>query len=80
MMTLGMARLFSGPEDTWIRNENGVWVLHGVPSGPQSEDYTEPIHYILAPFMILATLPLSLILLLNYNKRIFSMHKHEWQV
>jgi hypothetical protein len=79
IITLGMARLFSGPEDTWIRNETGVWVRHGVPSGPPpAEGYTEPVHRILAPILILGTFPVFLVLLLKYHRRWFSYHEHEW--
>ncbi|MFC1551035.1 hypothetical protein ACFL6P_00585 [Candidatus Latescibacterota bacterium] len=81
IITLGMARLFSGPEDTWIRNESGVWVRHGVPSGPPpQEGYTEPLHHILAPILILGTFPVFLILLLKYHKRLFQEHENHGHV
>jgi hypothetical protein len=33
-MSLLFARLFSGPEDTWIKDGGGRWVAHGHPAGP----------------------------------------------
>ena len=81
IITLGMARLFSGPEDTWIRNETGVWVRHGAPAGPPPpDDYTEPVHRMLAPILILCTLPVSLILLLKYHKRLFQGNENHGHV
>jgi hypothetical protein len=41
-LTLGLARLFSGPEDTWIKDEHGKWVAHGNPSGPPSAMAYQP--------------------------------------
>lgn len=41
-LALGLARLFSGPEDTWIKDEHGKWVAHGNPSGPPSAMAYEP--------------------------------------
>ena len=55
VMTLVLARLFSGPEDTWIRNERGEWVKHGNPSGPPpAQDYREPKSHLILPLVIVA--------------------------
>ncbi|MFC1538175.1 hypothetical protein ACFL6H_02015 [Candidatus Latescibacterota bacterium] len=55
VLTLAMARLFSGPEDTWVKNEQGEWVKHGYPSGPPpSEDYQEPKSRLIIPLGFLA--------------------------
>ncbi len=61
IITLAMARLFSGPEDTWIKNEQGEWMKHGHPSGPPpAEDYHEPLAHIVIPlsFLIAFAAPL----------------------
>lgn len=56
IMTLALARLFSGPEDTWIKNENGEWIKHGQPSGPPpSVDYQEPLMHLALPVIFLAS-------------------------
>jgi len=63
-ITLAMARLFSGPEDTWIKNESGEWIKHGYPSGPPPEqDYQEPISYIVIPLSFLVAFAVPLFLL-----------------
>ena len=36
MITFAMARLFSGPDDTWIKNDSGKWITHCYPTGPPS--------------------------------------------
>lgn len=59
--TLAMARLFSGPEDTWIKNERGEWVAHGHPSGPPpAHDYQESSTHVLIPlsFLVAFAVPL----------------------
>jgi hypothetical protein len=33
-MAVFFARVFSGPEDTWIRDASGRWIAHGHPAGP----------------------------------------------
>ena len=61
LIALFMARLFSGPEDTWIRNESGEWVAHGYPSGPPPpDDYHEPIFHFIIPVSFLIAFTLSL--------------------
>jgi hypothetical protein len=43
VVTVGLARLFSGPEDTWIRDASGQWAAHGHPAGPPpGADYQRP--------------------------------------
>ena len=64
IITLAMARLFSGPEDTWIKNEYGEWIKHGHPSGPPpTSDYQEPIYHKIVPliFLISFVVPLFFI-------------------
>ena len=64
VITLAMARLFSGPEDTWIKNEHGEWVRHGHPGGPPpAQDYQEPLTHIVVPlaFLIAFAVPLFFI-------------------
>ncbi|MFC1614445.1 hypothetical protein ACFL5K_04035, partial [Gemmatimonadota bacterium] len=54
-----MARLFSGPEDTWIKNESGEWIKHGHPSGPPpTQNYQEPLRVTPFAFMIAFAVPL----------------------
>jgi hypothetical protein len=47
--TVGLARLFSGPEDDWVRNNRGEWVAHGHPAGPppQGEGKRLPMERVL---------------------------------
>jgi len=64
IITLAMARLFSGPEDAWIKNENGEWIKHGYPSGPPpAQDYQEPITHIIVPLIFLVTFAVPLFFL-----------------
>ena len=54
IIALAMARIFSGPEDTWVKNELGEWVMHGHPGGPPpAQDYQEPVTHIVFPFAFL---------------------------
>ncbi len=67
-MTLALARLFSGPEDTWIKNENGEWVKHGHPSGPPpSGDYQEPLMHLVLPVIFLASFVVPLFFLRSHR-------------
>lgn len=64
LVTLVMVRLFSGPEDTWIRDESGAWVKHGHPAGPPPPPgYREPITHMIVPlsFLVAFVLPLVFI-------------------
>ena len=47
--TVGLARLFSGPEDDWVRNDRGEWVAHGKPFGPppSGEEHRPPMESVL---------------------------------
>jgi len=64
VITLAMARLFSGPEDTWIKNDRGEWVKHGYPSGPPPpEDYREPVYHLVIPLVFLVTFAVPLFFL-----------------
>jgi hypothetical protein len=39
-LAVGLARVFSGPEDGWVRDAQGNWVEHGHPAGPPpASDY-----------------------------------------
>ncbi|MFC1489975.1 hypothetical protein ACFL6K_02070 [Candidatus Latescibacterota bacterium] len=63
-----MARLFSGPEDSWIKNDQGEWVQHGVTSGlPPSEDYQEPKSHLIIPLLFLIGFFAPLIFI-NFHK------------
>ena len=49
-----LARIFSGPEDTWVRDAAGRWVAHGHPaSPPPSADYRAPWHERVLPWLII---------------------------
>jgi len=64
VIALALARIFSGPEDTWIKNERGEWVMHGQPGGPApAQDYQEPVTHLLVPlaFLIAFAAPLFFI-------------------
>jgi|GEM_PF-4379916 hypothetical protein len=64
VIALAMARIFSGPENTWIKNEHGEWVRHGHPGGPPpAQDYQEPLTHIVVPlaFLIAFAVPLFFI-------------------
>lgn len=53
-MAVGLARLFSGPEDGWVRNANGKWVAHGHPAGPPPPDgYRPPLTERVVPWVVL---------------------------
>ncbi len=66
--TLAMARLFSGPEDTWIKNERGEWVAHGHPSGPPpAHDYQEPFIHVLIPLSFLVAFAAPLFFLRTHR-------------
>ena len=61
ILTLSLARLFSGPEDTWIKNEKGEWVKHGHPSGsPPAVDYQEPKSHLVLPIIFLTSFAIPL--------------------
>jgi hypothetical protein len=61
IITLAMARLFSGPEDSWIKNESGEWIRHGHPGGPPpTQNYREPFYYSVTPFAFLIAFALPL--------------------
>jgi hypothetical protein len=68
IITLAMARLFSGPEDTWIKNEYGEWIKHGHPSGPPPmNDYQEPIYHIIVPLIFLISFIVPLFFIGKYK-------------
>ncbi len=64
VIALAMARIFSGPEDTWVKNEHGEWVEHGHPGGPPpAQDYQEPLTRLVVPlaFLVAFAAPLFFI-------------------
>ena len=70
VLTLTMARLFSGPEDTWIKNEWGEWIKHGHPDGPPpSEDYQEPAINGILPLVFLAGFIIPLFFIGSFKLR-----------
>ncbi|HUU26920.1 MAG TPA: hypothetical protein VM123_03840 [archaeon] len=61
VIALALARIFSGPEDAWIKNESGEWIRHGCPSGPPpSPGYQEPFTYWFVPLVFLVTFAVPL--------------------
>jgi len=61
VITLALARLFSGPEDSWIKNEAGEWVKHGHPAGPApAQDYREPVTHLVVPLVFLVSFAVPL--------------------
>ena len=68
IITLAMARLFSGPEDSWIKNNRGEWVKHGHPAGPPPKlDYQEPISHKVIPLIFLVTFIVPLFFLRKHK-------------
>jgi len=64
VMALAFARLFSGPEDTWIQNERGEWIMHGHPAGPPPAVSGKTPHVnLLVPLSFLAVFVFPLFLL-----------------
>ena len=56
VLTVGLARLFSGSEDAWIKDESGQWVAHGHPAGPPpAADYQQPWSERVLPVVLLGT-------------------------
>jgi len=54
LIVVSLARLFSGPEDTWIKDESGQWVAHGHPAGPPpAVDYQPPWSERVLPVLLL---------------------------
>jgi len=54
VVAVGLARLFSGPEDGWVRDASGKWVAHGHPAGPPPPDsYQPPLTERVVPWVVL---------------------------
>ncbi|UCC67798.1 MAG: hypothetical protein JSV79_11880 [Armatimonadota bacterium] len=54
VLAVTLARLFSGPEDAWVRDASGKWVAHGHPAGPPpAEDYRPPATERVLPLVVL---------------------------
>jgi hypothetical protein len=68
VMTVGLARLFSGSEDDWIKNDRGEWVAHGKPSGPppSGEEKKLPVERVL-PWVFLVSFAAPLFFLGMYR-------------
>lgn len=61
VLAVTLVRLFSGPEDTWVRDASGKWVEHGHPAGPPPpEDYRPPATERFIPWAVLAIAAVSL--------------------
>ena len=70
VIALAMARIFSGPEDTWIKNEHGEWVRHGHPSGPPpAQDYQEPFTHLAVPVAFLVAFAVPLFFISRHKPR-----------
>ncbi len=68
VINLGMARLFSGPEDTWIKNSQGEWIKHGYPSGPPPpQDYKKPFSHQIVPFFFFIPIVVPLFYIKKYK-------------
>ncbi len=68
VINLTMARLFSGPEDTWIKNDRGEWIKHGYPSGsPPPQDYQEPLSQTVIPFLFFLPIIVPLFLIKRHT-------------
>ena len=54
VLAVGLARVFSGPEDTWIRGPGGRWVAHGHPAGPPpAADFRPSLAERATPWLVL---------------------------
>ena len=84
VMTIALARLFSGPEDTWIKNENGEWIKHGQPSGPPpSGDYQEPRMHLALPLIFLASFVVPVFFLRSHrmhNRLTYDLSKRDIKI
>ena len=84
IMTLFLARLFSGPEDTWIKNENGEWIKHGQPSGPPpSGDYQDPLIHLVLPVIFLASFIVPVFFLRSHrmnNRLTYELSKRDIKI
>jgi hypothetical protein len=58
VLAVGLARLFSGPEDGWVRDSAGRWVAHGHPAGPPPVN--QPAAEKVLPWVVLGALALGL--------------------
>jgi len=84
ILALALARLFSGPEDTWIRNEQGEWVKHGNPYGPPpTSDYHEPARHLILPLIVLAGFAVPLFFLGSHkpqNRLTYDIAKRDMRI
>lgn len=54
-LTMVLARLFAGGEDSWVRAPDGTWVAHGHPAGPPpGPEYQTPWPERVLPWVLLA--------------------------
>lgn len=62
VLTIALARLFSGPEDAWIRGPGGQWVAHGHPSSPPPPlGYRPPISERVLPGLLVVAFAVGLL-------------------
>jgi len=60
-LALFLARVFSGPEDTYIRDASGKWVAHGHPAGPPpAASYQPPASERAVPTIVVALFAVGL--------------------
>ena len=84
ILTLFMVRLFSGPEDAWIKNGQGEWVKHGHPAGPPpADDYQEPAIHGILPLVFLAGFVVPLFFVGSFklrNRLTYDMSKRDVKI
>ncbi|MGD0112954.1 MAG: hypothetical protein ABSD48_13925 [Armatimonadota bacterium] len=69
-MSALFARLFSGPEDTWIKDTSGRWVAHGYPAGPPPPlGYHAPTSEQAVPIVLLSLFAVGLIAAVLFSGR-----------
>ena len=70
VLTVGLARLFSGPEDAWIKDESGQWVAHGHPAGPPpAADYQQPWSERVLPVLLLGAFGVAMLATALWSSR-----------
>lgn len=70
VLTVGLARLFSGSEDAWIKDESGQWVAHGHPAGPPpAADYQQPWSERTLPVLLLGAFAAAMLATALWSSR-----------
>jgi hypothetical protein len=83
VFTLIMVRVFSGPEDTWIKNDQGEWVKHGAPAGSPPADGRQPLRNIILPLLFIAGFAVPLFFIgfhKLHNRLTFDIAKRDMKV